>query len=235
MNVKTLRQLKNPYTVVPLLKISSVISEKNTLYMIPKHIISSNKHNNKKVLAMNNFINETNTSLLLKEIGGDDSLDIGISKINDPTILLIKNLTLIIEESFLDKPYLIHLSKFKKYKVHDADPIGMYVSGAIVSPVYKLKKNKYFFTVNAKGTQAFKKYAKLKLKVFKVDKEGNTQITEYFVDTKDNFSNFIVPFEIKETCNISFLIAFINDKARVNPKEDRNVYLKSIHLQKLQE
>ncbi len=117
-------------------------------------------------------------------------------------------------------------------KPYKGNPLGMPWSGSITTPTYKLKNDNYNLIVNAKGTKAFDEYAKLKIQVFRTEENNNSLLVEKIVDTKPNFTKFIIPFGLSQDTNVSFIVSFINDKSRVEPKEDRNVYLKSIILKK---
>ncbi len=121
-------------------------------------------------------------------------------------------------------------SKCNLSKPYKGNPLGMWWNGSVTTPIYSLTKNSYNLIVNAKGTKAFDEFAKLKIQVFKPGGGTNSILAEKTVDTKQNFTDFSLPFEIKEDENISFVFSFINDKGREKPKEDRNIYLKSIIL-----
>lgn len=126
----------------------------------------------------------------------------------------------------------IDFNKCNLSKPYKGNPLGMYWPGSVTTPVYELDKNKYDLIINTKGTKAYEQYAKLKIQVFKMKKGENSLLVEKTVDTKQDFTDFTVPFKIKQDDNISFVVSFINDKSDPKTKEDRNIYLKSIILKK---
>ena len=121
------------------------------------------------------------------------------------------------------------LNKSKPYK---GNPLGMHWSGSVQTPVYALEPDGYTLIVNAKGSKAFDEFAKLKLEVFSVINKKSTQIAEKTVETTSKYTDYTLPLNIAEDTNISIKISFINDKGRKEPKEDRNVFLKSIVLKR---
>ena len=131
-------------------------------------------------------------------------------------------------------PYVvISFNECNLSKSYKGNHLGICSSGSVTTPAYLLKKGNYELIVNAKGINAFDAYAKLKIQIFKPEKNKNSLIAEKMIDTKQNFIDFVVPFKVKEDDNILFVVSFINDKSDRKTKEDRNAYLKSIILKKL--
>ncbi len=126
----------------------------------------------------------------------------------------------------------IDFNKCSLSKPYKGNPLAMPWSGSVTTPIYELKKNNYDLIVNAKGTKAFDKYAKLKIQVFRSGKDTNSLFIEKIFDTKQDYTEFTTSFKLQQDTNVSFVVSFINDKSRAIPKEDRNVYLKSIILKK---
>ncbi|MCK5538872.1 MAG: glycosyltransferase family 39 protein [Bacteroidales bacterium] len=240
-----LKRLKIPYSIVPLLEIASKPSDQNTfleiftrpldqntLFVLPSNITSFDITRDKKKLGpMQKFIAEIDRSSFIKEVGDTGGTYIDIYSVN-PGIMLAKNLPIMPIQVNTDKPLKIYMAMCGMSKHYKGMPLGMWWPGSVATPIYSLKKNNYELIINAKGTKAFDEYAKLKIQVFKIQKDKNSVLVEKMIDTKEDFSEFIVPFEIKQDDNISFVISFINDKSNLETKEDRNVYLKSIELKR---
>ena len=227
-----LKRLKIPYTVVPLLKVSSSAKNINTIYLLPKNITSFHMPRDKKKLEpMQKFISKIDKSSIIKTIGGNGGTRIDIYSVN-PGIIFVKDLPLIPMAITVDKPFKIDFTMCVMSKPYKGNPLGMWWSGSVTTPIYALSNYSYNLTINAKGTKAFDEYAKLKIQVFKYDKDKNSLLIEKIVETKEDFTNFNLPFELKQDDNVSFVVSFINDKGRAEPKEDRNAYLKSIILKR---
>jgi len=225
-----LKRLKIPYSIEPLSSVALKQSAKNTLFVLPNNITSFHKkRDEKKLKPLQKFISTIDKSSIIKKIGTNGGTRIDIYSTN-PAIILIKNLPPI--KILIDKPYNIAFNNCNMSKPYKGNILGMYWSGSVTTPIYSLKKNTYDLIINAKGTKAFDEYAKLKIEVFNSKKDKNTLIIEKIVNTKQDFTDFIIPFDIKYDDNVSFVVSFINDKGRKEPKEDRNVYLKSIIIKK---
>lgn len=108
----------------------------------------------------------------------------------------------------------IDFNKCSLLKPYKGNPLSMPWSGSVTTPIYPLKKNNYNLIVNANGTKAFDEYAKLKIQVYKSEQGRNSLIAEKTLHTRHDYTNFVVPLEIKEDNNISFVVSFINDKSR---------------------
>ncbi len=128
----------------------------------------------------------------------------------------------------------INLNKCSLSKPYKGNPLGMFWSGSVTTPMYALEKENYILEVNAKGSKAFDEYAKLKLQVFLLGKDKRTLLVENTITTNIKYTDYKLPFTLNKDSNISFVVSFINDKTRKAPKEDRNVYLKSIFIKKQQ-
>ena len=93
----------------------------------------------------------------------------------------------------------------------------------MLSYFFKGKREEY-------SQKVAQEYATLHCQDLKNNK--NNFLLEKFVDDKPDFTDFSIPFEVNDKENVSFVVSFINDGGRKKPKEDRNIYLKSIILQK---
>ena len=236
LHSQDLKRLNIPYHIAPLFVISSSASTKvrtkDTIYLLPKKITSRHLARNKKqVESMQKIIDNIDQSLIIETIGGNGGMRIKQFSIN-PGMILVKDLPIMSTEIIVNKPFKIDFTMCEMSKPYKGSPLGMLWSGSVTTPVYALSKDSYSLIVNAKGTKAFEEYAKLKIQVFSSNKDKSSLIVEKIVETKQDFTNFNLLFELKQDDNVSFIVSFINDKSRAKPKEDRNAYLKSIILKR---
>ncbi|MDZ7695451.1 MAG: hypothetical protein U5R49_00510 [Deltaproteobacteria bacterium] len=220
-----LKRLKMPYGVVPLLEINTFSSDEDWLFVFPSNITAKSIVKSKsKLESMQRYIDRIEKSSIIRKIGDNGETCVDIYSIN-PSILLVK---------YLPKETLkIDINSCRLSSPYKGDPLVMSWNGSITTPTYLLGKDNYELLVTGRGTKAFDQYAKLKIEI---QKEGNKEkavLIEKTFDTKEDFIDFLVPFDVKERSNISFVVSFINDRSNPKTNEDRNVYLKSIILKRI--
>jgi hypothetical protein len=221
-----LKRLKIPYSVKPLLTMFLGAISKNTIFLMPKNIARDKK----KQALLQKLIASIDRSSIVTTVGGGGTR-IDIFSVN-PGLLIVKDLPIISTKINVNKPFLVDLSSCNLSKTYKGNPLGMYWSGYVQTPVYILKADGYNLIINAKGSKAFDEFAKLKIQVFSVINKKSIQLAEKIIETTSNYADYALPLNITEDTNISIKVAFINDKGRKEPKEDRNAYLKSIMLKK---
>lgn len=113
-------------------------------------------------------------------------------------------------------------------KPYKGNPLLMQWTGSVFTPAYTMPKNDYNLIVKAKGTKAFEEYAKLQLEVYTLKENKKILLSERTFATQPDYANYVLPFSVTDDNNISFILSFINNKERLVPHEDRNIYLKSI-------
>lgn len=118
-------------------------------------------------------------------------------------------------------------------KPYKGNPLNMLWSGSVTTAVYALLKDSYILSINAKGTKAFDEYAKIKLQVLELEKNKKVLMAEKIITAQPKYAEYVLPFTLNTDSNISFVVSFINDKGRKEPKEDRNAYIKSIKIRKV--
>lgn len=116
-------------------------------------------------------------------------------------------------------------------KPYKGDPLLMLWSGSLFTPNYSFPKNNYNLIINAKGTKAFDEYAKVQLEAFTLKDNKKILLAEKIFSTQSEYTNHVLPFSITDDDNISFIISFLNNNGRLVPREDRDLYLKSITVQ----
>jgi hypothetical protein len=226
-----LTRLKIPYSIRTLVEMQSVSWGESELYVLPSNVRAHHDRNKKKAEVLSQYISKIDKNSVVKNVGGRRLTNLDIYSVN-PGVLLVRYLPLIPIPIDLNPTYIVGFNKCTLSKPYKGNPLRMVWNGTVTTPAYMLKQGEYSVVISARGTKAFDEYAKLKVRVFTIDSGKQMLLAEKIIETKHDYADYTLPFNVNENSNFSVELSFINDRGRAKPKEDRNAYLKPIIIKK---
>jgi hypothetical protein len=123
---------------------------------------------------------------------------------------------------------LTELQKSGDFPVEDQ--VKMFWNGYVETPQSPYEKGLYNLGFEAMGTKAEDIFPRVEIAVFDHTDTPSRILVSKMLKTNDSYTVYLVPFELKKRCEISFRLRFINNSQNEKTGEDRNLFIKKIFV-----